>query len=194
MYMFAFGRLLAKIKGKRNVIFVSHRRKVDAVENQEKGKKLSLNVVSNKEHKGFGAGALDLSNLSSVILDGDEAYIDLGAIHAKSKVEKGIKFSMNKDDVPNGRQCWIVWVYVGRSEEGPFYFGVTACEMLVDTEARRGWKILADHVNKMDYALKGRIILDGLNETEKAGLKRVLVEHNAEWWERSPEALKSGLA
>lgn len=165
-----------------------------ALDNADKGRKLTLNVVSNKEHKGFGAGTLDLSNLSSVILDGDEAYIDLGAIHAKSKVERGIKFSTNKDDVPNGRRCWVVWVYVGRDEEGPYYAGVTACEMLIDTEAKRGWKILADHVNKMDYALKKRIILDGLNDTEKAGLKRVLVGHNAEWWERSSEALKQALA
>lgn len=164
------------------------------MENKEQPKKLALNVVSSKEHKGFGAGALDLSNLSSVMIDGSEAYIDLGAIHAKSKIERGVKFSMNKDDVPNGRKCWIVWVYVGRNEEGPFYAGVTACEMLVDSEARRGWKILADHVNKMDYALKGRIVLDGLNETEKQALKQVLVSHNAEWWERSGDALKQGLA
>src|SRR4051812_18607732 len=114
----------------------------------EPKKSISLNVVSNKEHKGFGAGMLDLSNLSSIIIDGDEAYIDIGAIHAKSKVEKGINFSTNKADVPNGRKCWIVWVAVSRSEEGAYYAGITACEMLVDTEARRGWKILADHVNK----------------------------------------------
>lgn len=157
-------------------------------------KKLSLNVVSTKEHRGFGAGTIDLNNLSSIIIDGDEAYIDLGAIHAKSKVEKGVKFSMNKEDVPNGRKCWIVWVYVGRDDDGPFYAGLTACEMLVDTEARRGWKILADHVNKMDYAMKRRVITEGLNETEKAALKRVLIEHNTEWWERTGEQLKVALA
>lgn len=161
----------------------------------DKGKKLNaLNVVSSTQHRGFGAGALDLSNLSSVIIDGDEAYIDLGAIHAKSKVERGIKFSVNKDEVPNGRKCWVVWVYVGRDGNGPYYAGVTACEMLIDTEARKGWKILADHVNKMDYALKHRFILDGLSDTEKAALKQVLINHNAEWWERSPDALKEGLS
>jgi len=164
------------------------------MDQNEKPKKLALNVVSSKEHKGFGAGALDLSGLSSIMIDGDEAYIDLGAIHAKSKIERGIKFSTNKDDVPNGRKCWIVWVNVGRSEDGPFYSGAAACEMLVDSEARRGWKILADHVNKMDYALKGRFLLDGLNETEKSALKAVLIQHNAEWWDRSPDALKQGLA
>jgi predicted nucleic acid-binding Zn finger protein len=161
---------------------------------KEKKKLNALNVVSTKEHRGFGAGSIDLNNLSSVIIDGDEAYIDLGAIHAKSKVEKGIKFSMNKDDVPNGRKCWIVWVYVGRSEEGSHYAGLTVCEMLVDTEARRGWKILADHVNKMDYAMKRRFIIEGLNDVEKAALKQVLINHNAEWWDNSGEQLKAALA
>ncbi|HZG76797.1 MAG TPA: YwhD family protein [Paenibacillus sp.] len=159
------------------------------------GKKINaLNVVSAKEHKGFGAGAIDLNNVSAVIIDGDDAYIDLGALHAKSKVERGIKFSPNKDDVPNGRKCWIVWVAVDKKEEGAYYAGATACEMLVDPEARRGWKILADHVNKMDYAMKRRIILDGLSEGEKAALKRCLIEYNEGMWEASSDELKEKLS
>jgi hypothetical protein len=158
-------------------------------------KKIALSIVSSKvNHKGFGAGAIDLSNVSSVIIDGDEAYLDMGALHAKSKIEKGIKFSMNKEDVPDGRRCWIVWVAVDRTEEGAFYAGVTACEMLVDTEARRGWKILPDHVNKMDQAMKRRVVLEGLNETEKAALRKQLVEHNEEWWNRSQQSLKDALS
>ncbi len=161
------------------------------------GKKIfALNIISNDEkskHKGFGAGSIDLNSMSPVIIDGDEVYIDVGAMHAKSKVEKGIKFSTNREDVPNGRQVWIVWVAVDRGPEGQFYGGMTACEMLIDTEARRGWKILADHVNKMDYALKRRVILDGLSKEQKAGLKQLLIETNAEWWDRSPEELKAAL-
>jgi YwhD family len=157
-------------------------------------KKLALNIVSSKvNHKGFGAGAIDLSNVSSVIIDGDEAYLDMGALHAKSRVEKGIKFSTNKEEVPNGRKCWIVWVAVDRTEEGSYYAGVTTCEMLVDTEAKRGWKILADHVNKMDYAMKRKIVIEGLNDTEKAALKKELIKHNEEWWNRSGEELKQAL-
>jgi hypothetical protein len=158
-------------------------------------KKLALNIVSSKvNHKGFGAGAIDLSNVSSVIIDGNEAYLDMGALHAKSEVEKRIKFSTNKEDVPNGRKCWIVWVAVDRTEEGSYYAGVTTCEMLVDTEAKRGWKILADHVNKMDYAMKRRIVIEGLDETEKAVLKKQLIEHNEEWWNRSSDELKQALS
>lgn len=161
--------------------------------NKEK-KIFALNIISNEDkskHKGFGAGSIDLNSMSPVILDGNEAYIDIGAMHAKSKVEKGIKFSMNRDDVPNGRQVWIVWVAVDRSPEGQFYGGLTACEMWIDTEARRGWKILADHVNRMDYALKRKVLLEGLSPEQKQLLKKLLLDTNEQWWERSPEHVKA---
>ena len=164
--------------------------------NDKPKKKLSLNIVSGSsrsKHQGFGAGMIDLSNLSSIIIDGDQAYIDVGAIHAKSKVERGIKFSTNKEDVPNGRKCWVVWVAVDRGEDGPYYAGVTACEMLIDSEAKKGWKLLHEHVNLMDRALKRKIILDGLNEKEKRALKNVLISHNEEWWNRSGDELKEAL-
>jgi hypothetical protein len=157
---------------------------------QPEKKKLSLNVVSNKEHRGFGAGTIDLSQVSCVVIDQGEAYIDVGAMHAKSKVEKGIKFSPNKDDVPNGRPAWIVWVAVDRNEEGSYYAGATSCEMLIDEEARRGWKVLADHVNRLDASIKRKFMLDNIGPEEKAALRKLLVEHNQEWWDRSPEALK----
>lgn len=167
------------------------------MENNEKPaekKKLALNVVSNKPHKGFGAGTIDLSQVACVVIDQGEAYLDVGAMHAKSKIERGIKFSPNKEDVPNGRPAWIVWVAVDRNEEGSYYAGVTSCEMLVDEEARRGWKVLPDHVNRLDAALKRKYMLDNVGPDEKAALRKLLIEHNAEWWDRSPEALKELLA
>ncbi|WP_256760645.1 YwhD family protein [Cohnella sp. WQ 127256] len=163
------------------------------MENQDKPvekKKLSLNVVSNKEHKGFGAGSIDLSQVACVIIDAGEAYIDVGAMHAKSKIEKGIKFSPDKANVPNGRPAWIVWVAVDRNETGSYYAGVTSCEMLIDTEARRGWKLLPEHVNRLDSSLKRKYILDNIGPVEKEALRKLLVEHNTEWWNNSPQALK----
>lgn len=158
-------------------------------------KQIALNIVNAKsKHKGFGAGSIDLNNVSPVIIDGGEAVIDIGAMHAKSKVEKGIKFSMNREDVPNGRQVWVVWVAVDRNLEGQFYGGVTACEMWIDTEARRGWKILAEHVNKLDAALKRKIDVDGLGEAEKSALKTLLVSHNEDWWNASSDELKAALS
>lgn len=163
---------------------------------QPQGKKqIALNIVNAKsKHKGFGAGSIDLNNVSPVIIDGGEAIIDIGAMHAKSKVEKGIKFSVNREDVPAGRQVWVVWVAVDRSAEGQFYGGITACEMWIDTEARRGWKILADHVNKLDAALKRKINVEGLGRVEKAALKSLLISHNEEWWNASSEEIKVALS
>lgn len=166
---------------------------MDSQDNQDKPvekKKLSLNVVSNKEHRGFGAGTIDLSQVSCIIIDEGEAYIDVGAMHAKSKIEKGIKFSPDKDNVPNGRSAWIVWVAVDRNEGGTYYAGATSCEMLIDTEARRGWKVLPDHVNRLDASLKRKYMLDNIGPVEKEALRKLLVEHNAEWWDHSPQALK----
>lgn len=166
------------------------------MESNDKVKKpIGFNIVSNKvDHKGFGAGSIDLNNVSGVIMDGDDVYLDEGTLHAKSKIEKGIKFSTNKDDVPNGRKCWIIWVAVDRGQNGQYYAGVSACEMLIDTEARRGWKILADHVNRMDKAMKRKVMVENLNDAEKALLKKYLIEHNADWWTHSADELKQALA
>lgn len=164
------------------------------VEPGNQDKKISLNIISKKvEHKGFGAGTIDLSNVSAVILDGDEAYIDLGALHAKSKVEKGIKFSTDAAEVPDGRKCWIVWIAIDRNEEGGYYAGASACEMSIDMEARKGWKILADHVNRMDKAMKRHYLLDNLDAKERQQLREVLIANNPGIWERSPETLKEML-
>ncbi len=48
-------------------------------------------------------------------------------------------------------------------------------------------------MNKLDYALKRRYIIEGLSDTEKTVLKDLLIEHNPQWWERSPEELKEKL-
>ncbi len=157
-------------------------------------KKLSLNVVSSKPHRGFGAGSIDLSQVACVIIDEGVAYIDVGAMHAKSKIEKGIKFSPDKANVPNGRPAWIVWVAVDRNESGSYYAGAASCEMLIDTEARRGWKVLPDHVNRLDASIKRKYMLDNIGPEEKDALRKLLIEHNEEWWNNSPEALKDLLA
>jgi hypothetical protein len=168
--------------------------------NSDNGKKKNtgFTILSNtktEDHGGFGAGTLSLDNISPVIVDVEagEAQVDMGALHARSAVEKRIKFLPNKEDVPNGRPYWIVWVTVDRTAEGPYYAGVTACEMTVDEETRRGFKILADHVNKMDKSLKRKIIVEHMDDRSKTILGEYLNNFNEEMWNRSLPELKSGL-
>ncbi|MBO2946061.1 YwhD family protein [Paenibacillus sp. F411] len=166
------------------------------MDNQEpQGKKqIALNIINSKsKHKGFGAGSIDLNSVSPVIIDRGEAKIEIGAMHAKSKVERGIKFFTDREEVPNGRQVWIVWVAVDRTPEGQHYGGMTACEMLIDEENKRGWKILAEHVNRLDASLKRKVMLEGLGSQEKQALKQLLIEKNQEWWDATPEYVKQAL-
>jgi hypothetical protein len=141
-------------------------------------------------------GALSLDNVSPVIVDVDagDAVIDVGAMHARSVVEKGIKFLKTKEEVPNGKPYWLVWVTVDRKQEGPYYAGVTACEMTVDREIRRGYKSLPEHVNRMDKSLKRYIIVDHMDDKSKKILSDFLQNHNQDMWNNSAEELKKGLA
>ncbi|PLS18379.1 hypothetical protein CVD28_06830 [Bacillus sp. M6-12] len=167
------------------------------MENQPK-KKMGFNIVKNDPmagHKGFGAGVLTLDNISPVIIDVEagDAAVDVGAMHARSAVEKGIKFLPDKTQVPNGKPYWLVWVTIEVTADGPLYAGVTACEMTVDREIRRGYKSLPEHVNKMDKSLKRYIMVDHMDDRSKKILAEYLQNHNSEMWEKSSEELKQGL-
>jgi hypothetical protein len=114
-------------------------------------------------------------------------------MHARSAVEKGIKFLPNKEEVPNGKPYWLVWVTIDRRVEGPYYAGVTACEMTVDREIRRGYKSLPEHVNRMDKSLKRHIIVDHMDEKSKKILADFLRGHNEQLWNHSSDELKKSL-
>lgn len=167
------------------------------MDNQKK--KIQFNIIKNDPtdgHKGFGAGSLSLENISPIMIDVEakDAYVEIGALHARSPVERGIKFLKNKDEVPNGKPYWIVWVAIERNEEGPYYAGVTACEMTVDRSIRRGYKSLPEHVNNLDKAMKRKYITNHMDADSKLVLKEFLQKHDPSMWERSGEELKQQLS
>ena len=168
--------------------------------NEEKSKpKMGFTIIKNDPtdgHKGFGIGSLSLENVSPVIVDVAEgtAVVDIGAMHAKSEVERGIKFTMNREDSAGGKDYWLVWVTIDHKESGAYFAGVTACEMVVNREKRRGYKILADHVNKMDKSMKRHIIVEHMDEPSKKILANFLKSHNEEMWNNSEEKLRQDLA
>ena len=167
--------------------------------NEKPKQKMGFTIIKNDPtdgHKGFGIGSISLENVTPVFIDIEEkhAFIDIGAMHAKSEIERRIKFTTNREDSAGGKPYWLVWVTVDFKEDGPYYAGVTACEMVVNHETRRGYKILADHVNKMDKSLKRKIIVDHMDANSKKVLAEFLQKHNKEMWDRSEEQLKNDLA
>lgn len=167
--------------------------------NEEKPKqKMGFTIIKNDPtdgHKGFGIGSLSLENVSPVIIDIEEgkASVEIGAMHARSDVERGIKFTTDRADSEGGKPYWLIWVTIDHKVDGPYYAGVTACEMVVNREKRRGYKILADHVNKMDKSMKRQIIVDHMDEASKKVLASFLEELNPELWIRSEEQLRQDL-
>ncbi|MBL3643132.1 YwhD family protein [Bacillus sp. RHFB] len=161
-------------------------------------KKVGFNIIKNdptEGHGGYGAGVLTLDNISPVIIDVDagEAEVDIGAMHARSAVEKGIKFLKTKEEVPNAKPYWLVWVTIEATQNGPHYAGVTACEITVDRSIRRGYKSLPEHVNRMDKSLKRKIIVEDMDDKSKRVLADFLKNHDAGMWERSSDQLKESL-
>src|SRR6478736_10547409 len=155
---------------------------------QSKKKSIGFNIIkddSTDGHGGYGVGALSLENISPVFVcpSDEEVFVDIGAMHARSVVEKGIKFLPNKDEVPNGKLYWLVWVTIDRKQEGPYYAGMTACEMTVDREIKRGYKSLPEHVNRMDKSIKRHIIVEHMDEASKGVLKEFLMNHDEGMWE-----------
>lgn len=169
--------------------------------NEGKKKKAEFNILSGDSTGGdseFGVGTINLDSVTPVIVDpeGGEAYIDMGALHARSKVEKRVRFSPNKDEHVDSRVYWIVWVVADRGKKGPFYSGISACEMRVSREERRirpGYKSMPEHVNHMDKALKHKIIIDNMDDRSKRLLGKFLKEHDPRFWENTDKELKANL-
>lgn len=171
------------------------------MENEQKPKpkpKLGFTIIKNDPtdgHKGFGIGSLSLENVSPVVIDVEDevATIEIGAMHARSPLERGIKFLPEREESANGKVYWLVWVTIDYKEEGPYYAGVTACEMVIDRPIRRGYKNFIEHMNKLDKSMKGSIMVDHIDDTAKRVLAEFLQEHNMELWNRSGAELHEGL-
>ncbi|WP_421382171.1 YwhD family protein [Bacillus salacetis] len=166
---------------------------------EKKKNNVGFNIIKSDPtdgHGGFGIGSLSLDNVSPVFVDIEEgeAFVDIGAMHARSAVEKRIKFTMNREDSEGGKPYWLVWVTIDRKEDGPYYAGVTACEMVVNKEKRRGYKSLPEHVNRMDKSIKRHIIVDVMDDRSKEILRNFLITHDEGMWERSGEKLKEDLS
>ena len=141
--------------------------------NEKKPKqKLGFTIIKDDPtdgHRGFGIGSLSLENVSPVIIDVEEGVARLKSVQCMLEVtlNEASNLRLNREDSEGGKPYWLVWVTIDFKEEGPYYAGVTACEMVVNREKRRGYKVLADHVNRMDKSMKRNIIVDHMDDKSK---------------------------
>ena len=159
-------------------------------------KGFKFNIIKNDPldgNKGKNIGYISLDNVAPVFIDvlNKEAFIDIGGMHARAEVEKGVKWINDKETVEGdeAKPYWLCWVTTERSEQGPYYAGLTACYLLVNKSIRRGYKSMPEHVNMMDKSMKHHIVIDQIGEENKTILKAFLQEHNPEMWANSKDEL-----
>lgn len=166
---------------------------------KDKPKKQSFTIISDDStdgHGGYGAGSISLENMSSVIVDPNEnkAYVDMDAMHARSEIERRVRYYPDKEEVPDGLLYWIVWVTVEAKKSGPCYTGVAGCELRVDRPNKRAYKSMPEHVTNMEKSLKGEVVVEHMDDHSKQLLKDFLQEHSKEMWDNSSEELKSAFS
>ncbi|MDQ0273402.1 YwhD family protein [Cytobacillus purgationiresistens] len=143
---------------------------------------------------GFGVGTLSLENITPIIVDPEnhEAFIDMEALHARSRVEKKVRFQREKEGLIDPQLFWIVWVAIDIGKNGAHFSGIGAADLLVSREERRirlGYKSLPEHVNSLDKALKSKFQIDHMDDPSKAILKDFLLGYE-DYWNNSTSAFK----
>lgn len=147
----------------------------------------ALSLVAEKEEHG------NVKNLAGVLVHGAEATLSNALMHGKSPVERGVTWVKKPEDVPRPTRFWAVWVGAKHFPEGRGFAGVVATEMLIDTEAKLGYKNLAAQVNGMSQALAGKIDLAGMSVEERRALQALLREKGKDLYERATPEFKAAL-
>ena len=75
--------------------------------------------------KDLGLARFHLKMCHRLFLDVEEgtAIVDVGAMHARSDVERGIKFTTDRADSEGGKNYWLIWVTIDHKEAWPLFCG-----------------------------------------------------------------------
>ena len=135
--------------------------------------------------------------LTALILAPDGTIaLDPGALHGRSELEQSVQIEPAFDQVQSAQVYWIVWVAaeLDASDALVRYTGVAVSELWLDPVRKIGYKVLAEHVNRMAEALRGGINLKTLGAPARALIAQQLASLGPETWERTAGALKGALA
>lgn len=154
-------------------------------------------VTIEVERKGFQVEKLSLSGttkhstddtmrgLSALFVDGETIFVDNGAIHAKSRLEKNMTFVKSREEVPEPRLVWGFWITLHRFEGGQGYYGAIPFELWIDDVAGVAFKSLAQQVNGMEKAVKGKVEVGTVPKAVRQQMAAYLQSVRPELWENA---------
>ncbi len=142
---------------------------------------------------------LDPQTLVTVLVVSPEGSVrvDPGALHGRSELESGLRFVTQREQLHQAERHWFVWAAVElEASSGALlrYKGLAVSEVWVDRAGKAGYKVLAEHVNRMSEAWRGMVNLKTLDAGAKGVIREQLVALGPELWQRSAPALQEALA
>ncbi|GGI97612.1 hypothetical protein GCM10010885_04120 [Alicyclobacillus cellulosilyticus] len=141
-----------------------------------------LGLTGASKHTGDDA----LRGLSAVLVDGDEVFVDNGAIHAKSRVERGIAFVDDRALVPQPRHIIGFWITLHRFEGGTQgFYGAMPFHLWIDSEAKKGYKSLAEQVKGMEKAIRGTVDVSSVPADVRHRVAAFLQQIRPDLWEHA---------
>jgi hypothetical protein len=121
--------------------------------------------------------------------------VDPGLLHGRSELEQMVRMAARREELAAAQRYWTVWVAVelDQTNQPARYTGVAVSELWIDPVNKLGYKVLAEQVNRMDEAMRGRINLKPLDQQERAAIGRRLAVLAPAAWERSEPAFRHEL-
>jgi hypothetical protein len=132
-----------------------------------------------------------MRGLSALFVDGEKVFIDNGAIHAKSELERGITWVRDRSEVANGREVLGLWITLHRFAHGQGYYGAMPFTLMIDEAAKTGFKNLSQQVNYMDKAVRGTVDLSTVDVATRQRIKAFLQSIREDLWNNAQDSFKS---
>ncbi len=135
---------------------------------------------------------LGASIVGVVVRDG-VAKVDDAALHGRSDIERGIRFSQSPAGLEPDERWSVVFLAMKRGPEGLYYHGAACAPLWIDRPRRCGYRDIARSVNCMSDAVAGRVELHELAPGDLKALAALLRERGRDVWQRTPAATRLGL-
>ena len=135
--------------------------------------------------------------VAALILSPDGTIkVDAGALHGRSEIEQTLRMASSRGEPSSAKIYWFLWVAVelDGSNAPVRYKGIAASELFVDPATGVGYKMLTEQVNRMAEAMRGGVNLKTIGASERAAIRRYLMNFSSGVWEQSADTFKGALA
>lgn len=120
--------------------------------------------------------------------------LDPGALHGRSRLEQPLQWATRRDELVDSQCYRLIWVAIELDHaQQPFrYKGLAVSDMWIDAQGR-GFKAMADSVNRISDALMARADVKVLSGKERRALEQHLRTISENLWSRAAEPVKRAL-